>query len=443
MLMMKIKLLRTLLRACLALTIAIPTYGISPSVQAQIPLPPGLDRPEDGDMIAWIGDTFVEREPAYGYLETWLMTRFPNRSIRMRNLGWSADVVTCESRARFGSPKDGFEHLMNTLEVVKPSIVVLQYGANDSQAGAAGLEKFKADYRTLVQTIREKFKPRKIILASPVTPLSFEGPWGNSESRRKDLALYKEAVTKLAEELTADYLDFSPIAKLGTKSPEELIPMLPLISDNGINYANTGYWALMNQADRLISVDTGGSTLKFRLTQDKDSAVIVPSSRNAIAFEFAMKKDANGGQFEIRRVQLPAPVGPKELGDDRQRTAPGWSFQFTGLPEGKYRLVFDGKPAAIASAKAWAEGITIGDDPDSARVERIRQAVIRKNELFFHRWRPQNETYLLGFRKHEQGNNAVEIPQFDPLIVKLEKEIDELKKPPVHQVQIVREIEGK
>jgi hypothetical protein len=30
--------------------------------------------------------------------------------------------------------------------------------------------------------------------------------------------------------------------------------------------------------------------------------------------------------------------------------------------------------------------------------------------------RPENETYLLLFRKHEQGNNAVEIGQFRPLI---------------------------
>ena len=36
-------------------------------------------------------------------------------------------------------------------------------------------------------------------------------------------------------------------------------------------------------------------------------------------------------------------------------------------------------------------------------------------------------TYLFGFRKHEQGNNAVEIPQFDPLVVELETQIQALK----------------
>jgi hypothetical protein len=53
----------------------------------------------------------------------------------------------------------------------------------------------------------------------------------------------------------------------------------------------------------------------------------------------------------------------------------------------------------------------------------LRSEIVAKNELFFHRWRPQNFTYIFGFRKYEQGNNAVEIPQFDPLIEKHEQEI--------------------
>jgi len=53
---------------------------------------------------------------------------------------------------------------------------------------------------------------------------------------------------------------------------------------------------------------------------------------------------------------------------------------------------------------------------DSAPDPQLVQLIQRKEELFFHRHRPQNETYLLLFRKHEQGNNAVELAQFDPLV---------------------------
>jgi hypothetical protein len=58
----------------------------------------------------------------------------------------------------------------------------------------------------------------------------------------------------------------------------------------------------------------------------------------------------------------------------------------------------------------------------------LTKAIVEKNRLFFHRWRPQNEIYLFGSRKHEQGNNGVEIPQFDPIIAEHEKGIARLRK---------------
>jgi lysophospholipase L1-like esterase len=69
--------------------------------------------------------------------------------------------------------------------------------------------------------------------------------------------------------------------------------------------------------------------------------------------------------------------------------------------------------------------LSLGYQPSESlpEVDQLTQSVVAKNELFFHRWRPQNETYLFGFRKHEQGKNAKEIAEFDPFIEKAEKEI--------------------
>lgn len=66
------------------------------------------------------------------------------------------------------------------------------------------------------------------------------------------------------------------------------------------------------------------------------------------------------------------------------------------------------------------------DGAYSDRMNSIRTAITAKNELYFHRWRPQNQTYLFGFRKHEQGRNAKEIVEFDPLIAAAETKIQEL-----------------
>ena len=69
-------------------------------------------------------------------------------------------------------------------------------------------------------------------------------------------------------------------------------------------------------------------------------------------------------------------------------------------------------------------GIAYGSD----QLEPLRKAVVAKNEQFFNKWRPQNETYLFLFRKNEQGRNAKEIAEFDPLIAKDEAEIAKLRK---------------
>ncbi|WP_197440626.1 SGNH/GDSL hydrolase family protein [Polystyrenella longa] len=56
----------------------------------------------------------------------------------------------------------------------------------------------------------------------------------------------------------------------------------------------------------------------------------------------------------------------------------------------------------------------------------VHEKVLKKNELYFHHWRPQNITYLLLFRKHEQGNNAVELDELLQLTADTDKQIHQL-----------------
>jgi lysophospholipase L1-like esterase len=78
---------------------------------------------------------------------------------------------------------------------------------------------------------------------------------------------------------------------------------------------------------------------------------------------------------------------------------------------------------AIADAWLAELGLSRPRVADAA----LRELVVRKDEQFFHRHRPANETYLFLFRKHEQGRNAAEIPKFDPLIEELDAKIHQTK----------------
>jgi hypothetical protein len=108
------------------------------------------------------------------------------------------------------------------------------------------------------------------------------------------------------------------------------------------------------------------------------------------------------------------------------------------LPPGEYALRIDDQDIATGNQRNWTDGIAISSGPEFQQAEQLRQTILEKNELYFHRWRPQNVTYLFGFRKHEQGNNAVEIPQFDPLVAARESAIRTLSVPVQHEYQIVK-----
>lgn len=82
-------------------------------------------------------------------------------------------------------------------------------------------------------------------------------------------------------------------------------------------------------------------------------------------------------------------------------------------------------------------GLTIPDSwrrqfeetPNAATLANYRDLIRQKNEWFFHYHRPQNETYLFLFRKHEQGNNAAELEQITPEIAALEDRIRQTLSP--------------
>lgn len=104
------------------------------------------------------------------------------------------------------------------------------------------------------------------------------------------------------------------------------------------------------------------------------------------------------------------------------------SVVYASLAENGMHLTAHGYQCA---ARVFTERLLGNSDTVKAEApshyEARRQLILKKNELYFHRWRPQNITYLFGFRKHEQGNNAADIAKFDPFILDLEKQIHDLQ----------------
>ena len=82
-------------------------------------------------------------------------------------------------------------------------------------------------------------------------------------------------------------------------------------------------------------------------------------------------------------------------------------------------------------ARHWTQqphGVEITGGPAAEQAETFRRLAVAKNVQFFNQWRPANETYIFGFRRNEQGQNAREMPMFDKPIADLDAEMAKVRR---------------
>src|SRR3954468_15241921 len=159
-----------------------------PAVLAALTLaaPPEAPKPfefKDGDRIVWLGSTLVEREQRYGYWETALLAANADKRITVRNLGWSGDTVFGEARGRFDYDKPDvcFKQLVDQTLALKPTVIFISYGTNESFAGKNGLPKFEKGLEKLLDALKPA--NARVVLFSP-TP--FEGTTNHPIPRERN-----------------------------------------------------------------------------------------------------------------------------------------------------------------------------------------------------------------------------------------------------------------
>lgn len=385
---------------------------------------------QDGDRVVLVGGTFIERMQTHGYFETELATRLHARNLTFRNLGWSGDNIFGESRAVFGTIPDGYARLLRDLKLASPSVVVVHYGVVEAGQGAAGLAAFRESLSRFADDVAKL--DARIILLLPRPQLEMGPPFPPAASFNKALELYRQAIRTFSDNSPATAVELrefvngriSQALSFGRRSPFRNGPSL-----DGIQLTAEGYW---RQAASLASSFSGPrEKVHVELDVRKEQGTATGGSLKLLESEPAQVR------FEFQANSLPRTIPPDTAVGKQNR--PGIAITVKSLLPGRYHITLgNGNAVAISyTARQMASGIVL-PAPSSDQVEELRAAIARKNELFFHRYRPQNETYLFLFRKHEQGNNAVEIPMFDPLVEAIDREIHRLSRPPLWQFTIRR-----
>src|SRR5690606_9736624 len=150
------------------------------AVVAQDSIRPTQNEPQpllelkNGDRVVFLGNSLFENDLPFGYLEFALATRWTDRNIIFRKLGWSGDTVFGEERSYFTSPPTAYELLLGQLTDANPTVVFLAYGGIEAADGVEGLPKFKQGLEELLDKIEELGARAVLMSTLPQFPSEFQ-----------------------------------------------------------------------------------------------------------------------------------------------------------------------------------------------------------------------------------------------------------------------------
>ena len=366
---------------------------------------------QDGDRVVFLGNSVFEEDLRYGYLEFLLTTAFAEKHVTFRNLGWSGDTVFGEARSYYTSPPTAYDLLIQQLTDAEPTVVFLAYGANEASDGKEGLVRFREGLNKLLDKIGELGARTVLLSPLPLLPSSLDI---DRDEPNSILELYGNEISAIAAARKQRFVDiFHPFQQLDASSG---------ITTEGVHLNEKGYYHLSRIIAEALGLPSANTSIDIRIDEQQVNTDLSISNTQ-------LSKDAL--LFTVEATGLPF-IAPQSVNDGE---ASG-KIKVQGLKKGYYALTIDGQPVASASAKAWAQGVEVPYGPLANEAKELRSLIFKKNELYFHRYRPLNRTYILGFRAYEQGRHKEGLDELGAIVAWLDTQINRRKEPRSYNYQL-------
>ncbi|MFN5436109.1 MAG: PVC-type heme-binding CxxCH protein [Planctomyces sp.] len=161
-----------------------------------------------GERVAFLGNSTAERMNLFGHFETLLHSRFPDQQLIIRNFARPAEEVGVQQRSADYTALDDPQLAFGA------DTYFCFFGFNESYAGPAGLDAFKARYNQYLDTMAQRY-PRDDTKAAPrfilVSPIAFEDSGDPlqpaADPINENLKLYTAAIAAVAAERKLAFVD--------------------------------------------------------------------------------------------------------------------------------------------------------------------------------------------------------------------------------------------
>jgi lysophospholipase L1-like esterase len=341
---------------------------------------------KDGDTVVFYGDSITDQRLYTTFVETYVVTRYPQMNVKFVHSGWGGDRVTGGGGGRIDV------RLQRDVIAYKPTVMTIMLGMNDGRYGAFDQETFDTfanGYKYIVKTVKSALPGVRITAIQPspyddVTkaPL-FPGGYNAV------LVRYGEFIKDLGN---AEHLS---VADLNTPVVQELAKaqsLDPKAGDTLIrDRVHPGAGGHLLMAKALLKA-WGAPAVVTDVEIDSKSATATRTDNTTVS---ATSKEGGLSWDQLDRA-LPMPLDFKDAGvalavrsSDVERTLDQEILRVTGLAPGRYRVSIDGEEVDSFTAAQLADGINLAmlPTPMSRQAADVHALTVRHNNIHFARWR--------------------------------------------------------
>jgi len=363
----------------LRLLMALLVLTVAASAQSGFYLKPG-------DRVVFYGDSITDQRLYTTFVETYLVTRFPNLNVSFVHSGWGGDRVGGGGGGKID------QRLQRDVIAYQPTIVTIMLGMNDGSYRAFDAKLFDtyaSGYQHIIRTLKAALPNLRLTLIEPspyddVTRApNFEGGYNAV------LVRYSQFVKELAQKegLQVADLNTSVVAALQKANAADAALAQKIVPDRV--HPGPGGHLLMAAAllkawhapdlVTLVEVDAA----KPRVVRAENSTVTELGGEGGLAW--TQLDGALPMPIDVNEAALALAVRSSDVVESLNQQR----LKVTGLAAPRYTLKIDGEETGNFTKEQLAEGINLAalPTPMVKQAAAVHALTLKHNNIHFARWR--------------------------------------------------------
>jgi lysophospholipase L1-like esterase len=388
----------------------------------------------DGDRVVFYGDSITDQRRYTSFVESFVVTRFPDLDVSFVHSGWGGDRVAGGG----GGPID--VRIWRDILPYDPTVVTIMLGMNDGGYRAFDPERFdtySSGYEHIVDTLRRQLPGVRITAIQPSAYDDVTREPGFPGGYNSVLVQYSEFLEELAEESGLGLADLNTplVATLEAARSIDAENAARLIPDR----VHPGTEVALVMAGALLGSWNAPGIV---------SEVEIDAGRMQVAVENnATVSDLNRGQgiawTQLDRA-LPMAVRPDNAlmnlvleSSDFIETFNRQPLRVSGLAEGRYLLRIDGEEIGSFTAAELSSGLNLAvlTTPMVRQAADVHDLTLEHAAVHNTRWRQLQVPF--------QTNNSPELlaamtslDAFEAMLIRRQRDA---ARPQAHRFEVVPE----